>query len=104
MDEEEEKKKLKILKKCSPHLMKSMNPDSILPALYSRDLLNSDEMERLSQASKTTRDKNLFIVLAVPTKGSGAFDRFVESLKETSEENPAHNELVRLLLNQESQS
>jgi len=101
--DEEGKKKLRMLKKCTPYLMKTMNPDSMLPALFSKDLLNSDEMERLNQPHQTTRDKNLFIILAVPKKGSGAFDLFVESLKETSEENPAHNELIRLLLNQESE-
>ncbi len=100
--EEEEKKKLKMLQRCCPQLLKSMNPESLIPVLYSKELLNSDELERLDKPEKTTKDKNTYIVLAIPRKGSGAFDRFIEALRETSGENRAHDELIRLLLNQES--
>ena len=102
--DEEEGKKLKMLRKCCPQLVKFMNPDSLCPVLFSKELLNSDELERLSKFEKTTRDKILFIVLTIPTKGTGAFSRFIDSLRETSEENPAHNELIRLLLNQETET
>ena len=101
MDEE---KKLKMLQNCFPQLLKSMNPDSLYPVLFSKSLLNSEEVERLSKFEKTTKEKNSLIVLALRYKGTGAFSGFIEALRETSEENPAHNELIRLLLNQETET
>lgn len=78
-----------------------MNPDLLRPVLYGKKLLTSDEAERLSLPGQTTRDKNMFILQQIPTKGSRAFELFLEALQETIEEEPVHSELLDAILSDE---
>ena len=74
-----------------------MDPNALKVVMFSRNLLNADEMERIDLPTMTTRDKNLFILKVLPTKGSKAFGLFLGCLKETSRDNPAHLELIQKL-------
>ena len=85
------------LQKCTVELCKMMNPDDLRPSLLARKMLTFDQSERLSTMA-TTREKTMFILQLVPTKGSKAFELFVESLQETSDENPTHASLAAMLL------
>ena len=78
-------------------LSSNMNPDDMKTALYSRKMLTQSEMEELG-APQSTKNKNLSILLKIPRKGLDAFDHFMDALQETSTENPAHKELIDLLL------
>lgn len=89
--------KQKILQKFTVELSRHMNPDDMKRSLFAKQMLTPDELERLGLPNMTTRDKNMFILTKVPGKGRQAFELFVDSLKETSEENPAHLELVELI-------
>lgn len=93
----DEEKKRRALKKCTVELCRDMNPEDLKRALFAKNLLTSNELERLSLPIMTTKEKNLFILMKIPSKGPGAFDSFVEALQATSEENPSHDELVHLL-------
>lgn len=93
----ESKRKLDALRKCAVELSSSMNPEDMKAALYSRKMLTQSEMEELG-ISRSTKDKNLSILLKIPRKGLDAFDHFMDALQETSTENPAHKELIDLLL------
>lgn len=83
--------------KFTVELCKQMNPEDLRPTLFAKKMLTSDENERLGVMS-TTREKNLYILQLVPCKGSRAFELFIASLQETSDENPAHAELVSMLM------
>ena len=75
-----------------------MNPDDMKGALYSCQLLTADELERVGLPTMTHRDKNMFILMKLPSKGRQAFDLFVDCLKDTAEDNPAHLELVKQIM------
>lgn len=95
--DKENKKKLAVLRKCTVELSRGMNPEAMMTALYAANMLTKTELEEL-QMPQTTRNKNLTILLKVPTKGLDGFDHFVSALQSTSEENPSHLELVELLM------
>ena len=86
------------LQKCTVELVRDLNPDLIRGSLFSRHMLTRDEMERLGLPVMTTRDKNHLILQVLPTKGRNAFDLFVESLQDTSRENPTHQDLADTLV------
>ena len=85
------------LQKFTVELCKQMNPDELRPPLLAKKMLTFDQNERLGTLP-TTREKSMFILQLVPTKGSKAFELFVESLQETSDENPAHASLAAMLI------
>ena len=86
--------KSRLLQKHTVDLVKSMNPDLLRPVLFQKHLLTRDESEQLALPGKTTQDKNMFILQQIPTKGTKAFDLFLESLQETADEHPPHAELL----------
>lgn len=88
----------RALQKCTVELVNDMNPKALRVALYAKKMLTPDEVERLQLPVMTSRDQNMFILQKVPTKGSRAFDLFVDCLQETSEENPIHEELAEQLV------
>ena len=96
----EEKRKLKVIRKCFVELVRNMNPIDVKDHLYAKRMLTSDELDRLGLPIMTTRDKNTLILMKLESNGSGAFDAFVDTLQATSEENPAHAELVELLVSE----
>ena len=79
-------------------LGRDMNPDDMKAVLYAKGVLTTDEMDRLELPTMTTKDKNIFILLKIPSKGLDAFGIFIDALQATSKENPAHQELIDLLL------
>ena len=85
------------LQKLTVELCKQMNPDDMRPSLLAKKMLTYDQNERLG-AMSSMREKSMFILQLVPTKGSKAFELFVESLQETSDENPTHASLAAMLL------
>ena len=95
--DKENKKKLAALRKCTVELSGSMNPEAMMTALYAVNMLTKSELEEL-RIPQSTKNKNLTILLKVPTKGLDGFDHFVSALQSTSEENPSHVELVDLLM------
>ena len=94
----DEAKKMRAVRACTVELCRDMNTGDLTAALYAKGLLTTDEVEMLGLPIKTNREKNLYIVTKLPSKGSKAFEMFVECLKSTSEENPVHNDLVQLIL------
>ena len=68
--------------------------------LFAHKLLTMDELERLSLPIMTRRDKNMFILQKVPTKGRNAFDYFIDCLQSTAEANPVHLQLIKQLMDE----
>ena len=89
---------MRALRECAVELCRDMNTDDLTAALYAKGLLTTDEVEMLGLPIKTNREKNLYIVTKLPSKGPKAFKIFVEALKSTSVENPVHCDLVELIL------
>jgi hypothetical protein len=85
------------LRAATVELVNNMDPNSMKQIMFSRNLLNMDELERIDLPTMTTRDKNLFIIRVLPTKGSRAFPLFLRCLEDTSRENPAHLEIKQKL-------
>jgi len=90
--------KLRVLRRFTVDLCKNMNPDDLKVAMFAKNLLTADDLERNSLPNKTTRDKNMFILMKLPSTGRDGFDLFMECLKETGEENPAHLELLTKIM------
>ena len=90
--------KRRALQRCTVELTRDMNPKAMRTVLFAKQMLTPDEYERLCLPNMTSRDQNMFILQKVPTKGSQAFDLFIDCLQDTAEENPAHLELVRQLM------
>lgn len=95
--------KMKVLKQLTVELTDYMNPEDMKRSLFARQLLTADEMERVSLAHMTTRDKNMFILTKLPSKGRQAFDLFMECLRETGDDNPSHRDLVSQILDKVAQ-
>lgn len=91
------KKKLAALRKCTVELSESMNAEDMTTTLYANNMLTKDEVDEL-RIPQSTRNRNLYILLKVPSKGLRAFDYFVDALQATSWDNPSHKELVDLLM------
>lgn len=85
------------LRAATVELVSNMDPNTLKHSMFAKNLLNLDELERIDLPTMTTRDKNLFILKVLPTKGSQAFAIFLTCLEETSRENPAHLELKQKL-------
>ena len=92
------RKEMAGLKRCTVELGRDMNPDDMKAVLYAKGVLTTDEMDRLELPTMTTKDKNIFILLKIPSKGLDAFGIFIDALQATSKENPVHQELIDLLL------
>lgn len=103
-DSAEDRRKLKVIRKCFVELCRGMNPEDLKGALFAKNMLTSNEMDRLALPIMTPREKNTFILMKLESKGSGAFDSFVDALQATSEENPSHSELVTLLVREANNS
>ncbi len=86
--------KMRVLKQYTVELTDYMNPEDMKRSLFAKQLLTADELERVSLSHMTTRDKNMFILTRLPSKGRQAFDLFMDCLKETGVTNPAHLNLV----------
>lgn len=85
------------LRVATVELVNNMDPNSLKHTMFSKNLLNFDELERIDLPNMTTKDKNLFILRVLPTKGSQAFALFLSCLEETGRDNPAHLELKQKL-------
>ncbi len=94
----DERKKLKALRECTVELCRDMNTDDLTAALYAKGMLTTNEVQKLGLPIMTNREKNLFIVTKLPSKGPNAFEYFVDALQTTSRENPVHSELIDRLL------
>ncbi len=90
--------KMRILKQFTVELTDFMNPEDMKRSLFAKQLLTADELERVSLSHMTTRDKNMFILAKLPSKGRQAFDLFMDCLRETADENPAHLDLVSQIM------
>lgn len=96
-EDRECKKKLAALRKCTVQLSESMNPEDTMIALHAKNMLTKSELEEL-RIPQSTKNRNLTILLKIPTKGMDGFDYFVDALQATSKDNPSHQELVDLLM------
>ena len=80
-------------------LMCNINIEALLPSLFAKGLLTSDEWERLTTpvTSMTRQDKVSFVFRLLETKGPTAHLLFVNCLEEPKDnENPSHKELLEL--------
>ena len=78
-----ETKKRQVLQRCTVELVRDMDPDAMKGALFARQMLTPDEVERLSLLVMTRRDKNLFILQKMLSKGT--FDYFIDCLLEITQ-------------------
>ena len=74
-----------------------MNPTAMRTVLFSKQMLTPDEYERLCLSSMTSHDQNVFILQKVLMKGDQELDLFINCLRDTAKENPAHGELIAQL-------
>lgn len=100
LDSSHDQRKMQALRNCTVELVRDMNPEAMKIELYARKMLTSDELERIGLPIMTHKDKNLFILQVIPTKGTRAFDYFIDALEATSGENPVHDTLLKELLHQ----
>lgn len=91
-------KKRRVLQKFTVELTRDMNPEDMKRVLFAKQMLTQDELDRLSLPIMTRRDKNLFILQKIPSKGSRAFDFFIDCLQTTADENPVHQDLVETMM------
>ena len=87
------------LRAATVELVNNMDPNSLKHTMFSKNLLNLDELERIDWPTMTTNDKNLFILGVLLTKGSQAFALFLSCLEveEMGRDNPTHLELKQKL-------
>lgn len=80
-----EKGQQMILDEFALDLQSSLNLSYLLPHLMKRKLLTASEEHRLKSEAKTDRDSNSQFIDYLKTKGSHAFDLFLEALKDETE-------------------
>lgn len=84
------------LDSCTPSVVDGIDPLSLLPHLISHGLVSKRDYEFIANESKSTEERNLYIVHSIPYKREGAFDLFIQSLEEAGN-HPRHSELAILL-------
>lgn len=84
----------RVLQHLTVDFVDKMDPEEMKTQLYQRHMLTRDELEQLGLPIHTTRGKCMLILTKLPTKGSQAFDRFIECLEATSDRVPGHAELL----------
>ena len=85
-----------ILHQCYEQLIQYMDTNELLPFLIREQLVTTDESEVLTNPYKTRKEKNLYLLSKLPTKGENAFELFLKCLEE-SNEHSGHAKLVILL-------
>lgn len=90
-----EEKGKNILFELGPEIQEALNIPVIFPHLVKHRLTTSDERELLLNSSTTTTDKkNKLIYLWLPQKGNDSLKRFVEALRDSSNEELTHETLA----------
>ena len=85
-----------ILHQCYEQLIQYMDINELLPFLIREQLVTTHESEVLTNPYETRKEKNLYLLSKLPTKGENAFELFLKCLEE-SNEHLGHAELVVLL-------
>ena len=85
------------LRKCSAVLCNSLDVRSIALLLYHKNLLTNEELKRLDYTFASNVEKVRFLINALPTKGTGWFDRFIDCLKITTK-GTGHGKILQELL------
>ena len=75
----------KILKDYLEAISSTLNLSCLLPKLLNKQLLTDIEYERLGSSNSTEREKNVQFLQILRTKGSTAFQKFLEALREEDE-------------------
>lgn len=88
---------LHILNQCNPDIMLYMNTRSLLPYLRSNHLVTSEDVEFLTNPTRTEREYIEYLLKNTPRKGPNAFDKLVKSLTEDSE-HEGHQYLAKKLM------
>ena len=87
----------KALLQCAVDLKNKLTPDTIVAHLQSDNLLTEIEVYKLTgDLSKSRPEKVQIIINILPTKGSGWWDKFIDSLRKTAG-GTAHEELANIL-------
>jgi CASP2 and RIPK1 domain-containing adaptor len=77
MNEEDRNK----LRRSRTFLVKDLDTKNILDALYSKNILSAEDVERIN-AQMTRADRVRLLLDILPTKGPKAFQGFIESLND----------------------
>lgn len=76
-----EEKHHKVLTRNISNFVQSLNPDDILPYLMSKEIISQNDFEKLS-SFHTRREKVISFVFILQTKGTTAYQHFLDALQE----------------------
>ena len=74
--------------------MKHFNVKPAIPHLRKNSLITNDHHERLLLPDKTNADMVNLVMVWLPQAGDQYLERFINSLRGSSEECPAHNDIA----------
>ena len=86
-----------VLQKRATHIAQYMNPTEIIPHLFEKQLLTQGQLDDLHSLHET-KAKNMYIVQKVSSQGHKGVSSFIECLRATANEVPAHGDLANALL------
>ena len=87
-----------VLQHCSQDIMSYININEVKMPMYSKGWLTLEELNHLNNISTTEQEKKeQFYLKALANKGSGAFNDFIEILRERPGNYVPHNDLVEIL-------
>lgn len=90
-----EEKDKNVLFDLGPDIREGLNIAAILPYLVKYRLATGEEREKLlSTCTTTMQKKNDLIYLWLPHKGNDSLSRFLEALRDSSNEEPTHETLA----------
>ena len=85
----------RALRQCAPKLHQHLNIDAIHPHLQHHVMLTRDESYTLANPNKTPGERVEFTINKLPSKVSGWWEKFINSLK-SSTDGTAHGELAKI--------
>ena len=90
-----EEKDKNVLFDLGPEIREGLNIAAILPYLVKHRLTTGEEREKLlSTCTTTIEKKNNLIYSWLPQKGNDSLSRFLEALKDSTNEEPTHETLA----------
>ena len=82
-----------VLRDKTTHIAQYMNPTEIIPHLFEKQLLTQGQLSHLDSLHET-KAKNMYIVQKVSSQGHKGVSSFIECLRATANEVPAHGDLA----------
>ena len=95
MDEQEHLQRV-ALEECSVTFVNKLDVTAILPHLIAFHLLTNDDKQTLMTYARTQVEKAQYLLDVLPRKARGWFEKFAESLRQSSE-GTGHGDLLEEL-------